>query len=423
MISNVSLPRSQQHQCSIAWGVVARRRAGADRWSRGRTGSDADRAHRVPHRLDDEELHGVRRSWCSAIDGCCGSTTSVADIAPEFAAVVGPTTDSPPITVRHLLSMAGGLATDDVWADRHLDVVRRGARRLLSNGATFAWTPQTHGEYSNLGYRDVGPDDPPRHRSTRPRTSSPTTCCDRWRWIARRGCSRTTTTGRAPTTWSTISVSPTSSRSATARSLRWAGCGRASPIWFDWVTWFDDAFPARDDADDGPLCRASRREMQQVHPAWPTVHTPAVGRGRRRGSRADRRRWLRLRAVRSARHPLRALRATTPAVLPGYGSNMRWLPGRRIGVIALGNCDLRADVGDGPRMLEIVDDHGLIPATSCRAERGAGRCRPAPGGAAVGLDRRRADELFADNVALDESFSRRARQQPRWRPPTERSPW
>ena len=52
----------------------------------------------------------------------------VADIAPEFSAVVGPTSDSPPITVRHLLSMAGGLATDDAWADRHLDMTDDRAR-------------------------------------------------------------------------------------------------------------------------------------------------------------------------------------------------------------------------------------------------------------------------------------------------------
>ncbi len=75
------------------------------------------------------------------IDGCCGSTTLVADIAPEFSAVVGPTADSPPITVRHLLTMGSGLPTDDVWADRHLDISDHGLDALVRNGSTFAWAP------------------------------------------------------------------------------------------------------------------------------------------------------------------------------------------------------------------------------------------------------------------------------------------
>ena len=80
----------------------------------------------------------------------------MADIAPEFSAVVGPTSDSPPITVRQLLSMAGGMATDDAWADRHLDLTDDELDELISDGLTFAWAPQTHGEYSNLGFAMLG---------------------------------------------------------------------------------------------------------------------------------------------------------------------------------------------------------------------------------------------------------------------------
>ena len=46
----------------------------------------------------------------------------IARYAPEFASLKGPTSDSPAITTRHLLSMQGGLATDDPWGDRHLAV-------------------------------------------------------------------------------------------------------------------------------------------------------------------------------------------------------------------------------------------------------------------------------------------------------------
>ena len=42
----------------------------------------------------------------------------IARHVPELAELRGPTADSPAITVRHLLTMSAGLATDDPWGDR-----------------------------------------------------------------------------------------------------------------------------------------------------------------------------------------------------------------------------------------------------------------------------------------------------------------
>ena len=42
----------------------------------------------------------------------------IARHVPEVAGLHGPTADSPPITVRHLLTMSSGLGTDDPWGDR-----------------------------------------------------------------------------------------------------------------------------------------------------------------------------------------------------------------------------------------------------------------------------------------------------------------
>ena len=47
--------------------------------------------------------------------------------------------------------------------------------------------------------------------------------------------------------------------------------------------------------------------------------------------------------------------------LPGYGSNMRWLPGRRVGAVALANSTYAPMRSLSRRMLEILDDHGLVP--------------------------------------------------------------
>ena len=52
--------------------------------------------------------------------------------------------------------MAGGMATDDAWADRHLDISDDDLDALAGEGLTFAWAPQTNGEYSNVGFAMLG---------------------------------------------------------------------------------------------------------------------------------------------------------------------------------------------------------------------------------------------------------------------------
>ena len=80
----------------------------------------------------------------------------VSEHVPELAPWSGPTSDGPPLTVRHLVSMEAGLPTDDAWADRHLDLSPEAMDALIAAGAAFAWTPGTRFEYSNLGWGLVG---------------------------------------------------------------------------------------------------------------------------------------------------------------------------------------------------------------------------------------------------------------------------
>jgi CubicO group peptidase (beta-lactamase class C family) len=331
----------------------------------------------------------------------------VADRAPEFSALVGPTTDSPPITVRHLLSMAGGMATDDAWADRHLDIEDDQLDALIGNGLTFAWAPHTHGEYSNLGFAMLG------------RIISCVSGQRAQEFITENllqplGMGRTTWQQPTDDDWARPYDVKDDERVREIEPLGDGAIATMGGLWScvsdltRWVSWFADAFPPRDGADEGPLCRASRREMQQVHRSFPTNHAAASGEGDEAvPERIDGGGYgLGLFVAHDTRF---GHFVSHSGGLPGYGSNMRWLPGRGVGVIALGNSTYVPMSMMARRMLEILDEHGLAPGVP-----------PAPSAALLNAAQRLAGllsnwtdgaarELFADNVELDDSFERRAR--------------
>ncbi|HET7030417.1 MAG TPA: serine hydrolase domain-containing protein, partial [Candidatus Limnocylindrales bacterium] len=75
---------------------------------------------------------------------------------PQLAGLHGPTSDSPPITIRHLLTMTAGFPTDDPWGDRQQGLDPARFLELVADGLSFAWAPGTRFEYSNLGYGLLG---------------------------------------------------------------------------------------------------------------------------------------------------------------------------------------------------------------------------------------------------------------------------
>ena len=123
------------------------------------------------------------------------------------------TADSPPVTIRHVLSMASGLPSDDPWADRHLDMdpaeldaPRAVGRRLRVPDGHRVRVLQPR---LRAARRPLGPHDRAAARAAR---AAPHTT---WTQPA-------TTTGRA------AAADPCS---ATAPSPGWAGCGRTSRTW------------------------------------------------------------------------------------------------------------------------------------------------------------------------------------------------
>ncbi len=66
------------------------------------------------------------------------------------------TTDSPPITVRHLLTHAAGFPEDNPWGDRQLDVTDEEFAQFLQKPISLSNAPGVAYEYSNLGFALLG---------------------------------------------------------------------------------------------------------------------------------------------------------------------------------------------------------------------------------------------------------------------------
>jgi CubicO group peptidase (beta-lactamase class C family) len=67
-----------------------------------------------------------------------------------------PTSDSPRIRVRDLLSHAAGFVTDDPWGDRQTPLPEAEFTRMLKEGVPFTRAPGTAYEYSNFGFALLG---------------------------------------------------------------------------------------------------------------------------------------------------------------------------------------------------------------------------------------------------------------------------
>ncbi|MEO5918572.1 MAG: serine hydrolase domain-containing protein, partial [Candidatus Limnocylindrales bacterium] len=210
-------------------------------------------------------------------EGLLGLDDPVARHVPELTGLRGPTADSPVITIRHVLTMASGLATDDPWGDRQQGLDLGAFSELLSRPLTFAWPPGTRFEYSNLGYGILG-------RVITNVAGAEYRDVVRNRLLA--------PLGMDATTYLAEEVDP----ARLAHGYLWrddayidepidpygalASMGGIFTSVRDlarWVGFFTDSYPPRDDPEGAsPLSRASRREMQQAAGAWwPSVMLPS----------------------------------------------------------------------------------------------------------------------------------------------------
>ena len=75
---------------------------------------------------------------------------------PEMSSITYNTSDSPTITIRHLLTMTAGFPEDNPWGDRQLDEPNEMLTGMIEEGLSFSSVPAFQYEYSNLGYAMLG---------------------------------------------------------------------------------------------------------------------------------------------------------------------------------------------------------------------------------------------------------------------------
>ncbi len=317
---------------------------------------------------------------------------------PELAAWRPPTNDSPPVTIRHLLTMSAGLPTDDPWGDRQQGLALDSFAELLAAGPSFAWPPGTTFEYSNLGYGILG------------RVITAAAGAE-YREVVRDRLLRPL--GMTSTAYLADEVPPdrlahgyvrrgdTLVREGTDGYGALAAMGGVFSSVRDltrWAAGFLDAFPARDDPEGPhPVRRLSRREMQQVQRADHAVAAarapdaePAVsagGYGFGLGVLDD------LETGTTIGHA---------GGYPGFGSHMAWHPATGLGIVALGNLRYAPMRPIASEILATLVRAGAVPRHRVRPQPVTAAFRPIVEGLLERWDDAVADRAFAMNVDLDE---------------------
>jgi len=256
----------------------------------------------------------------------------VAGHVPELQGLQYPTTDSPVITVRHLLSHSEGFPEDNPWGDRQLAETDATLSRWMRAGFPFSQPPGMGYEYSNTGFAILG-QVVARVSGTRARDYIDREILKplgmthtKWEASAVPGDRIARGYGRIDNEW--VAEKPLGDGSYGVMG----GLYSSVPDLARLVSLYLSAYPPRDGDDPGPIRRSSLREMQM--PTSPyrstalraTVNSPLTLSS---GGYA-----FGLGASQTCRF---AHSVSHGGGLPGYGSQMRWLPEYGVGIVALAN--------------------------------------------------------------------------------------
>ncbi len=253
------------------------------------------------------------------------------DYLPEMRSLTYLTRDAPPIRIKNLLTMTAGFPEDNPWGDRQLDEPEEMLMGLMSSGPSFSNVPAYGYEYSNTGYALLGSivskvSGMPYQQYIRENIFEPL--------------------GMLDTYWEYDSVPA----KELAIGYRWEDEEwKLEPMLHDgsygamgglitsiedfskYVSFHLSAWPPRNDPDDGPIKRASLREMHT--PQYPRLYADSEDhKGESCPAMAGYGYGLGITTDCKGR-----VRVSHGGALPGFGSNYYFFPKYGIGIMAFCN--------------------------------------------------------------------------------------
>lgn len=389
----------------LAWGVVR----DGQLVHTGGAGTVRDGNPSVPGPDHVFRIASMTKSFTAATvlllrdDGLLGLDDAVARHLPYLADWRPAADDAAPVTIRQLLTMSAGLATDDPWGDRQQGLALDAFERLLAEGPSFALPPGVVFEYSNLGYGILGRvvtavagreyREVVRDRLLKPLGMASTGYLEEevpedrlMHGYVRRGDDlvREGRDGYG-------ALAAMGGIFSTVRDLA------------IWVAGFLDAYPARSGREGPhPLRRASRREMQHgQRPSGVSVAAHAPDEPPRVAVRAY---GL---GLETAIDPDLGTFVSHSGGYPGFGSHMAWHPASGLGVVALGSLRYAPARPVADEALRALVDADLVPRRRVAASPATRRAADEVNALLDHWDDASADALFAMNVDLDDPRDRR----------------
>jgi CubicO group peptidase (beta-lactamase class C family) len=248
---------------------------------------------------------------------------------PEFARMELPTRDTPPLSVRQLLSHGAGFPEDNPWGDQQLSATDETLDEWLRKGIPFSTPPGTRYEYSNYAFGLLG-------RIVTRASGVPYESYVRDEILAKLSMDGTTFE---------FSKIPPARRAVGYRLKPDGSYGEEPPLPHGvfgsmggllttatdlgkYVAFHLSAWPPRDDDETGPVRRASVREM--AHRWTPSNLTAKRVNGVLQASETGY--GYGLRVTSDCRFETIV---THGGGLPGFGSYMAWLPDYGVGMFAM----------------------------------------------------------------------------------------
>lgn len=326
---------------------------------------------------------------------------------PEMKSLVYPTSDSPKITIRHLLSHATGFPEDNPWGDQQLADTDEQLSALIKSGIPFSNAPGMAYEYSNFGFAILG-----RVVANVASPGSSHRTGDYTRYVTDHVLKPL---GMTSTTLEPASVPA----DKLAHGYRWeddqwknepllangsfGSMGGMLTTLSDlgkYVAAFLAAWPPRDGPETLPIKRSSLREMQQVwRPAPATVVTSGSGVQLNAGGYA-----YGLRVWQNCQFPTIVAHG---GGLPGFGTYERWLPEYGVGIIAFGNKTYTGWAGTFDTAFDLLARTGGLQPRTIEPSPALTSARDAVSSLVVRWDDAAADRIAAVNLFLDQSKDRR----------------